>query len=169
MYTDFQKFSEITDSDKGIRLPWIGDKKDSLYKENGYHTGIDIYADNVYSFASGVVISVGKTDKFYAVTVQYDSNIALRYLHLKTVSVRAGQAVQAGFNIGTADKYVHFEYVTKIKDSSMWSVRIGTETYYKQNPDGMVKQASMGNETDYSNINPSKEMLDEFSNGKGEK
>ncbi|MCM1226429.1 MAG: M23 family metallopeptidase [Clostridium sp.] len=134
MYTDFQKFSGITDSDKGIRLPWIDDKKDSLYKENGYHTGIDIYADNVYSFASGVVISVGKTDKFYAVTVQYDSNIALRYLNLMTVSVSAGQAVQAGFNIGAADKYVHFEYVTKSKDNSMWSVRIGTETYYKHDP-----------------------------------
>lgn len=134
MYTDPILFAKITDSNKGIRLPWIGDETDTLFKRHGYHTGLDLYANHVYSFTSGVVTSIGKEDSHYAVTVQYDAQTSLRYLHLKTISVGAGQIVQQGFNLGTADQYVHFEYITKNKKDSLWSVRIGTETYYKHNP-----------------------------------
>lgn len=138
MYIDNERFKCITDSDKGIKLPWIGNKKDALYKEHGYHTGIDIYADSVYSYASGVVTSISRGIKYYAVTVQYNALISLRYLHLKSVSVAAGQPIQQGFKIGNADKYVHFEYVTKKQGDSLWAVRIGTEIYYKQNPTDMI-------------------------------
>lgn len=134
MYIDPIFWTRITDSNKGIKLPWIGDDTDTLFKEHGYHTGLDLYANQVYSFTSGVVTSIGKDKSHYAVTVQYDAQTSLRYLHLKTVSIGAGQIVQQGFNIGIADKYVHFEYVTKNKEDSLWPVRIGTETYYKHNP-----------------------------------
>lgn len=134
MYIDPIFFAKVTDSNNGIKLPWIGDKIDTLFKKHGYHTGLDLYANQVYSFASGVVTSIGKNKSYYAVTIQYDAQTSLRYLHLKTVSIGAGQIVQQGFNIGTADTYVHFEYITKDKKDSLWPVRIGTETYYKHNP-----------------------------------
>ncbi len=56
MYTDIYAFSNIVDSDKGIRLHWIGTAKDNLYNKYGYHTGIDLYTNNVYSYSPGVVI-----------------------------------------------------------------------------------------------------------------
>lgn len=138
MYIDIERFRCITDSDRGIKLHWIGNKNDSLYKEYGYHTGIDIYAGNVYSYASGVVTSISMDKNYYAVTVQYNAFVSLRYLHLESVSVSAGQPIQQGFKIGNADKYVHFEYVTKKQGDSLWAVRIGTETYYKHNPMNMI-------------------------------
>ncbi|MCM1222702.1 MAG: peptidoglycan DD-metalloendopeptidase family protein [Lachnospiraceae bacterium] len=138
MYIDIERFRCITDSDRGIKLSWIGNKKDALYKEHGYHTGIDIYAGNVYSYASGVVTSISMDKNYYAVTVQYNAFVSLRYLHLESVSVSAGQPIQQGFKIGNADKYVHFEYVTKKQGDSLWAVRIGTETYYKHNPMNMI-------------------------------
>lgn len=147
-------FSEINHSGKGIKLPWIGSRKDKLFSRYGFHTGIDLYATGVYSLSSGVVISVGLDGKHYAVTIQYNSFSALRYLHLKETAVQAGQAVQSGFHVGNADQYVHFEYVTKEQKESIWSVRIGTMTYYKHNPLDMIDEydnknksrAAMGND-----------------------
>lgn len=134
MYVTPSTFYQINLSDREMRLPWIGSEKHELYKEHGFHTGIDLYAENVYSLCSGVVTHVGTDGNHYAVTVQYDGEISLRYLHLKSISVVAGQTVQQGFGIGVADKYVHLEYATKTKGDSIWSVRIGTQTYYKHNP-----------------------------------
>lgn len=138
MYVSSGFFHQITFSDREIKLPWIGSKKHELYKEFGFHTGIDLYADGVYSFCYGVVTNVGTDGDHYAVTVQYNAFASLRYLHLKSVSVKAGEIIQQGFNLGTADKYVHFEYVTKDKGDSIWPVRIGTETYYKHDPLDMI-------------------------------
>lgn len=138
MYIDPIFFAKITDSNKGIKLPWIGDAADILFNAHGYHTGLDLYTNQVYSFASGIVISIGKNKSHYAVTVQYDAQASLRYLHLRTVSIGVGQIVQQGFNLGMADRYVHFEYITKNRDDSLWPVRIGTETYYKHNPLDMI-------------------------------
>lgn len=138
MYIDPIFFAKITDSNKGIKLPWICDASDILFNEHGYHTGLDLYTNQVYSFASGIVISIGKNKSHYAVTVQYDAHASLRYLHLSTVSIGVGQVVQQGFNLGMADRYVHFEYITKNRDDSLWPVRIGTETYYKHNPLDMI-------------------------------
>lgn len=99
-------------------------------------TGINIYGDGVYAYASGVVLAVGKDEAYYTVTVQYDTYSCLRYGHLDNVDVSAGDIIQSGFRIGQAHKFVHFEYVTK--SSSIWPVRVGTETYYKQDPAKMI-------------------------------
>ena len=119
---------------KGVRRPWIGSDKDPLYKQYRYNTGIDIYCDKVYSYANGTIVAVGSNGRTKSVTVQYDVFSCLRYENLSEVSVSAGDIVQAGFYIGKAHSYLHFEYITKGKDSSLWPVRIGSETYYKQNP-----------------------------------
>ena len=128
--------SGIVSEYDGIRRPWIGDTSDPLYKQYKYHTGIDIYGDKVFSYADGIVLAVGKEDNRYAITIQYDVFSCLRYMNLKSVSVKAGDVVQAGFLLGSADKYVHFEFINKY--TSMWSVRIGKETYYKHNPIDMI-------------------------------
>ena len=169
MYVAPSTFYQINLSDSEIRLPWIGSEKHELYKKHGFHTGIDLYADNVYSLCSGVVTNVGSDGKYYAVTVQYDGNISLRYLHLRSVSVKAGQTVQQGFSIGVADKYVHFEYVTRTKGDSIWPVRIGTETYYKHDPLELNLVSITDDIYDTSDIVEviTDETQAEFTNGKG--
>lgn len=130
--------SSIVSSYGGVRRPWIGDTKNPLYKQYRYNTGIDLYGEQVYSYANGVVIAVGSSGRTKSVTVQYDIFSCLRYENLSSISVSEGDIVQAGFNIGKAHGYLHFEYITKFKDTSIWPVRIGTETYYKQNPVGLL-------------------------------
>ena len=98
------------------------------------HTGVDLPSENVYSYSDGVVLVVGREDNHYCVTIQYDVFNLLRYNHLESVDVGAGQVVQAGAVIGKADRFVHFEWATHEQHSSKWSVRIGCQTYWKQNP-----------------------------------
>ena len=124
-------FYPITYSNAPILKAWSTDMKD-------VHTGVDLQASDVYSYASGVVLAVGNTDNHYCVTVQYDVFNLLRYDNLKSVSVGAGDVVQSGTLIGIADRFVHFEWATKNKNSSKWSVRVGSQIYWKQNPAEMI-------------------------------
>ena len=102
-------------------------------------TGTDITADNVYSYASGTVLTASKEDLLhYCVTVQYDVFNILRYNNLKSVNVGAGDVVQNGSLIGSADKFLRFEYATKEQGSSKWPVRVGTQTYWKQDPERLI-------------------------------
>ena len=103
------------------------------------YTGTDITADSVYSYASGTVLTASKEDLLhYCVTVQYDVFNILRYCNLKTLNVGAGDTVQNGSLIGSADKFLRFEYATKEQGSSKWPVRIGTQTYWKQDPERLI-------------------------------
>ena len=103
------------------------------------YTGTDITADNVYSYASGTVLTVSKEDLLhYCITIQYDVFNILRYNNLKTVAVGAGETVQNGSLIGTADRFLRFEYATKEQGSSKWPVRVGTQTYWKQDPERLI-------------------------------
>lgn len=154
------RFDNIVSNYCGIRRPWIGSTDDPLYTQYKFNTGIDIFGEDVYAYASGVVVAVGKdADNLYAVSVQYSVNSILRYCHLKYSAVSVGDVVQQGFFIGEAHKYVHFEYANNI--TSMWPVRIGTETYYKQNPDTITYAKEIETQINgYTNK--------ELSDGKGE-
>lgn len=99
-----------------------------------YHSGIDFYADTAYSCSEGTVIATGTDGETYSVTVQQDVNTIFRYCHLESISVRAGDYLQAGFIIGFARDYVHFEFCTRYAENSKWCVRVGTEQYYKHDP-----------------------------------
>lgn len=138
IYSTVSFISACVSGFKGVRLPWIGSDKNSLYKEYKYHTGIDVYGKSVYTYAPGVVLAAGSEDGLYTVTVQYDAFSCLRYGHLNFVEVGAGDIVQAGSKIGIADKYLHFEYATKEKRNSVWPVRVGSQVYYKQDPALMI-------------------------------
>ena len=143
-YISNDAFRSVTNSDKGVKLRYIDNIKDELFKRHGFHTGIDLYADGVYSYASGVVTAIGKdtnTGTTYTVSVQYNPLITLRYCNLKSIDVESGQHIQQGYKIGNADRgYVRFEYCTKEKKGSVFAVRIGTETYYKHNPTELLIQ-----------------------------
>ena len=130
--------SDIVSEYGGLRRPWIGSTSDPLYEKYKFNTGIDLFGKEVYSYAPGVVLAVGKDESLYTVTVQYDVFSCIRYCHLKSVDVGAGDIIQSGSHIGAADKYLHFEYATKEKQDSVWPVRVMSEVYYKQNPTKMV-------------------------------
>lgn len=97
-----------------------------------YHTGIDVITDGVYSLSTGVVITVGYNDT-YSVVVQYNASICFRYDNLKSCDSKIGDYIQAGSRLGIADKFVHFEYLTKA--ISKWSVRVHSGIWYKTNPE----------------------------------
>lgn len=120
-------FYSVSYKDVPLLRDWSTDPK-SVY------TGVAIPANTVYSYADGVVLAVGYVAPYYCVTVQYDVFNLLRYDHLSSVDVGAGEIVQVGTAIGIADHFVRFEYATKAQNSSKWSVRVGTQTYWKQDP-----------------------------------
>ena len=138
----------ITKGDARVLLPYISDNRSDMYKLNkGYHTGIDIEASEVYNMYTGTVIQVGiEEDNSYAVTVEYNGDIALRYMNLLKAYVTPGDYIYLGAFIGSANKFVHFEYVNTRKDDSIWPVRVGEKTYYKHDPevifDGRLKLRS---------------------------
>ena len=131
-------FKNIISDFGGVRRPWIGSADDPLYKKYKFNTGIDLYGSTVYSYANGVVLAVGREERHYAVTVQYDVFSCIRYTNLEQVSVARGDIIQTAFQIGRADKYLHLEYCTKEKSGSIWPVRVGASVYYKQDPLTMI-------------------------------
>ena len=124
-------FYSVSYKDAPLLRDWSTDPK-SVY------TGVAIPANTVYSYADGVVLAVGYVAPYYCVTVQYDVFNLLRYDHLSSVDVGAGEIVQVGTAIGIADHFVRFEYATKAQNSSKWSVRVGTQTYWKQDPKELI-------------------------------
>lgn len=98
------------------------------------HTGVDIAAETVYSASQGVVLYCGVAeDNFYTVTVSVlNSNCCFNYKHLSSCSVVSGENIEQGRVLGTAKKYVHVEFCNKAESS--FALRVGKDTYYKQDP-----------------------------------
>ena len=136
-------YSEITKSAAKILTPWINTKTSLWYKTyGGFHTGLDIEAAEVFSFTAGVVLHIGEDEKYKTVTVQFDVNNSFVYSHLKSVSVKQGDILKQGDRIGTADRHVHFEYISLEENTNpAWIVRVGTVTYYKHNPELVLNGA----------------------------
>ncbi len=112
-----------------------------------FYTGVDIKANEIYSVCTGVVIEKDKykdvltlpkraAQELYVITIQYDSNTCVRYLHLKESAVGIGDLIMTGQLLGKAQKYVTIEYATNEK--SKWPVRISDTEYYKHNPIGVI-------------------------------
>lgn len=152
----------------------------SWYTEDTNHTGLDISGDTIYSICYGVVIYVGQAaNKTYTVIVQYDREICVSYSNLISVYIESGQMIKQGELLGECEQFVHFEYITTYKDSSIFPVRVGTQTYYKHDPqciiDGSVLLSGSGLEnvkiigdaTKLPIINMSPMMNEEFANSRG--
>lgn len=113
---------------------------------NAIHTGVDIELTQVCSVCRGVVIDIGQDlyESGYSIIIQYDVNQCVRYGHIKQVSVVVGQVIETHQVIGIANKFVHFEYLhTQVPSNDMFPVRVGTVTYYKYNPTGLVVNADV--------------------------
>lgn len=143
--------------------------------------GLDIQGTTVHSCSDGVVTYIGTDiDSRYTVCVQYSTDKTFKYSNLKTISVSVGMCIVSGSLIGYTDKYVHFEYLTSVRGASLWPVRIGSLTHYKQNPTPVltgeirlnannwsaIKSVTVHYDTDYDLTAP---MVDEFmSDNRGE-
>ena len=128
------KDCKITQSDAEVLRTWVDDNQSSDYKKyREYHTGVDLKATSVFTICPCVCTYIGRDeyDK-NVVIVQYDAYRSFRYANLESVSVSQGSALTTGTQLGIADKFVHFELLTR--DESMWPVRVWREDYYKQNP-----------------------------------
>lgn len=112
---------------------------DVMMGSSSYHVGVDIEASEVYSPCRGVCIYSGLVDNKLSCTVQYSSNICLRFTNLSEVSVEAGQIIYYDQLIGIADKYVHFEYLTSEKNEPNFRVFFNSNiSYYMYKHDPML-------------------------------
>lgn len=140
----------ITKRTSFLKTPYIGNIHDKMYKKyKGFHTGVDIEGKEIYTICPGVCTLVGKNDdEGDVVIIQYDRNTSFRYCNLLSVSATMGSIVLPDQQIGIADKFVHFELLTR--QVSDWVVRVGKEVHYKQDP------------TDYAYGNIPFDMLCEY-------
>lgn len=94
---------------KNISYPQVGAstgrKIDPFYKAYVFHEGLDLVATRgtqVLSSADGVVENIASSRKFgKTVTLSHKGGYTTVYSHLETVSVRKGQTVRLGEEIGT--------------------------------------------------------------------
>ena len=103
-----------------------------------YATGFDIICKDVFNIAYGQVVYVGQYDGLYTVNIKSNNNEVLRYGHLRYVSVNTGSYIKEGQRVGFSDEYLHLEYATTWKGSSLFPVRINDLTYYKQDPQDIL-------------------------------
>lgn len=139
-YYGLLKSKRLTRENSKIVRPYCVDTDSEMFRQYKYlNPGINVSCTNVYSFCCGVVVKVGTEDSVYQdVSVQYNSTTLVRYKHLKSVAVEEGQPILPDVLIGVADKFVHFEYCTTQKISSVFAVRVDKITYYKQDPTPIV-------------------------------
>ena len=130
----FIDYKELTDQGFKVIMPWISvSEKAEYYKYDTLHTGIDIAGTRAYSYCKGVVVAIGIQIDRMTVTVQFDANTLFRYGNLRSCDLNLGDIVSAGDRIGTCKGHLHFEYCTT-DEKSLFPVRIGDITYFKQNP-----------------------------------
>ena len=103
-----------------------------------YVTGVDIITSDVYNLAYGQIVYIGQYEGHYLVDIKSNNNEVLRYCNLNYVNVQPASYIREGTKIGTAQKYVHIEYVTSWRGDSVFPVRINDLTYYKQDPQDVL-------------------------------
>ena len=148
----FIDYKDITDQDYKVLIPWIdGSDRKLVQKYKTLYTGVQLQAKRVFSYSQGVVVSIGvQADKFF-VTIQFDAYTLFRYCDLRSVDVSISDIVQAGDLIGTASGKFRFEYCTS-KEQSIFPVRIGKSTYYKQDPEQVFSGKVLLQANDWSAV-----------------
>lgn len=167
----------ITGGTTNIVKYYVDSIKDPRYKEyHGYHSGVDLTANSVYSLFPGQVIFVGNYMGKYSVTVRFDLSNCFRFDNLISCNVSSGDYVDFGSLLGSCDEFVHVEYINLTQ--SMWCVRLCGIDYYKHDPLDMI-QYGYNNFDDYStvyqelqyfdptNSNLTESIVDEFTGNKG--
>ena len=131
----------ITHQDSEVLKQCVMSQRDPLYKiYNEYHTGVDLSASNVFSLYDGTIVSIGSTSQGHSVIIQTGVSLCICYKYLQVPKeLMEGDTVSAGQQLGTVDKYVHVELLTKTK--SNWPVRIGRDTWYKNDITSLIEDS----------------------------
>ncbi len=120
-----------------IIKPYISSKSDPAYKiYKTLHTGVDVKCDDVLNICPGVATLVNVSGNHGTVIIQYDLANCIQYSNLRVVDVQLGQYVDTYARIGSADKYVHIDYLAT--GQNVWPVRVGAQTLYKHDPTDIV-------------------------------
>lgn len=132
-----ENYSEITKQAIKILKPYIDTENSVNYKKyRGYHSGVDLAAKEVYNLLQGQIIYVKHLDLKYTVVVKLSTSMCISYSNLKSCKFSRGDIISAGEHIGSCFTYVHVEYLSIIE--SMWPVRFGVDTFYKNNPTDII-------------------------------
>lgn len=99
----------LTNTD--IEYPEVGTKYGFGKNADDVHTGVNIKCKDVYSICDGVVIDAAKYTNGNMVLIQYDKTICFLYSTIRESFVVPGQLIRKGKMLGTADDFVHFEYL----------------------------------------------------------
>ena len=94
--------------------------REEVFKNVGYHTGVDIANSlntPIMSATSGVVVKTQSMDKYYGNNIEIESNgVIFKYAHLNQISVNEGENVSQGDIIGlmgstgaSTGSHLHFE------------------------------------------------------------
>ena len=145
------------------------------------HTGIDIECSEVYTICDGVIIQCGQSNnKTFSCIIQYSSKQCIKYSNLNRLYVDAGQTVESGQYIGTCKQYVHFEYLVTAQSNPVFPVRVGTQTYFKVDPqcivDGSIVLSGSGlknvtyidRNSNIMNVDITDSMNSEFTGNRGD-
>lgn len=124
---------EITKQDSEVLRPCVISTQSPLYKETKQlFPSIDITGSDIYAAYSGTVVLLNRDDLGQCMIIQTETSFCITYKHLDNVAVRLGDYVDKGQFIGSVDKYIRIELLRNL--TSIWAVRIGAATWYKQDP-----------------------------------
>lgn len=143
------------------------------------HTGVTVTGNTVYSICSGVILHVGKHEDRYSVIVQYTSEMCVIYSLLSSTDRKLGQLVKVNEVIGTTTDNVRFECAVTAKQPVLFSVRVGSQTYYKIDPwdllidprsfpDAGLDNVYVYNFQTWPTVDITEPMGQEFGNNRGE-
>ena len=100
----------------------------------GWHTGVDILCDKVYSPFPGTVVYIGKDmQKHYTVIIQYNQTHAVAFQNMKSLVVKSGEIVDSYHEVGAPDEFVHVEYLST-ENPNRFKVMLTGQTFYKHDP-----------------------------------
>ncbi len=117
---------EILDKNINIIAPVSGTvtsiygAREEVFKNVGYHTGVDIansYDTPIKSATSGVVVLVQSMDKYYGNNIEIETDgVIFKYAHLNKINVSVGDEIKQGQIIGlmgstgaSTGSHLHFE------------------------------------------------------------
>jgi murein DD-endopeptidase MepM/ murein hydrolase activator NlpD len=100
----------------------FGNREDPIHHSQARHLGVDLIAPSktpVYATAAGVVIEAGVLGPLgKVVEIDHGMGVKTRYAHLHSVTVKAGQTVEDGQQVGrvgstgrTTGPHLHYEVI----------------------------------------------------------
>lgn len=153
----------ITHTDATVRQNY------TVISTTEFHTGIDLFAEDIFCPFQGVVIQIVSVEEYQSVVIQYSTKISLRWAHLEEVYVSPGELVQSNQKIGKASDFVHFEYLTNQPHIPACRVFIGPIALYKHDPRLVLNHIVVFDQTNsyHRNVSIWGDMYQELSHNRG--